>query len=405
MRLSRDWGRLDMSSEGWVKTTLGEVYDFSSGLSKNAKEFGFGYPFLSFKTVFNNYFIPQSIKELANTNEREQGKYSIKKGDVFLTRTSETLDELGMSCVALKDYPTATFNGFTKRLRPKVMNVIDEKYAGYYFRSQKFRDTLTSMATISTRASLNNDILKRLQIILPSLKEQSEIGNVLYCLDNKIELNTRINKNLEEMAQAIFKSWFIDFEPFQDGEFEDSELGRIPKGWRVGCVGDISDVFSGKRPIVKQDIQSEEMPVPVIGASCIMAYTNDILFDERIIITGRVGTHGVIQRFSTPCWASDNTLIIKSKKYEFVYQILKGVDYKSMNRGSTQPLITKTDLKNIKIIIPIDTAMEEFENMVGSIMKIWGENITQNCNLKNIRDTLLPKLMSGEIEVPIEEVH
>ena len=139
-----------MSIRVWRESTLGEIFDFSSGLSKNAKEFGFGFPFLSFKTVFYNYFIPDGIKDLVNTNEKEQEKCSIKKGDVFLTRTSETLDELGMSCVALIDYPKATFNGFTKRLRPKTLKVIDPKFTGYYFRSQKFRDSVTSMTSMTT---------------------------------------------------------------------------------------------------------------------------------------------------------------------------------------------------------------------------------------------------------------
>ena len=93
---------------------LGDLYNFSSGLSKNSKEFGFGKPFLSFKTVFNNYILPEELPDLVNSNIAEQERCSILKGDIFLTRTSETLDELGMSCVALRDYPEATFNGFTK---------------------------------------------------------------------------------------------------------------------------------------------------------------------------------------------------------------------------------------------------------------------------------------------------
>ena len=239
---------------------------------------------------------------------------------------------------------------------------------------------------------------------LPPLPEQKAIAATISCLDDKIELNNRMNKNLEEMAQAIFKSWFVDFEPFQEGEFEESELGMIPKGWRVGTIGEIASISSGKRPPLKQDCSSAEIYIPVVGASSIMAYTSEYLFNERILITGRVGTHGIIQRFSTPCWPSDNTLVIKSEYYEFVYQTLNGVDYKSMNRGSTQPLITQTDLKNINIIIPIESVLNGFEKLTLDIMTIWYENINQNKILSQLRDTLLPKLMSGEIRVPIEEV-
>lgn len=421
-----------MSFEGWVKTELGEVYDFSSGLSKNAKEFGFGYPFLSFKTVFNNYFIPQNIDELANTTEREQEKYSIKKGDVFLTRTSETLDELGMSCVALKDYPTATFNGFTKRLRPKVMNVIDEKYAGYYFRSQKFRDSLTSMATISTRASLNNDILQRLQITLPPLKEQSEIGNVLYCLDSKIELNNQINKKLEEMAQTIFKSWFIDFEPFQDGEFEDSELGRIPKGWRVGRLDEVTSKFTtGLNPRKNFVLgQGDNFYVTIKNMGDNQVWLDDRcdkVTDEALIKINKrsdlqkgdllfsgIGTIGRVYLLeNTPDnWnisesiftMRPNTLISS----EVLYMVLLSNEMQEyahqLASGSVQKGIRMADLKKYKLLIPPKNVIDNITDILRDIIMQIKSNQYQNKSLSSIRDTLLPKLMSGEIRVPIEEV-
>jgi len=149
----------DLLKRGWVETTLGELYDFSSGLSKSRDQFGQGYPFLTFKDVFYNSFLPEKLTELANTTENERVSCSVKQGDVFLTRTSETKEELGKSSVALKDYPQATFNGFTKRLRPKNQCDIDPKFIGYYLRSSLFRSTVTSMSSMTIRASLNNDIL------------------------------------------------------------------------------------------------------------------------------------------------------------------------------------------------------------------------------------------------------
>ena len=109
--------------------TLNKIYQFSSGLSKSADQFGFGSPFLSYKSVFNNIDVPNELETLVNTSATEQDRFSIKKGDVFITRTSESLDELGMSCAATKDYPKATFNGFTKRLRPNVLLEIDPKFS------------------------------------------------------------------------------------------------------------------------------------------------------------------------------------------------------------------------------------------------------------------------------------
>ena len=108
-----------------------------------------------------------------------------------------------------------------------------------------------------------------------------------------------------------------------------------------------------------------------------MGYTKDTLLSEKILVTGKVGTHGIIQRINCPCWASDNTLIIKSKCYEFVYQILKSVDFTNMNRGSTQPLITQTDLKNVKIVVPETSCIKEYESIVLVLMNEWDLNRLQ----------------------------
>lgn len=122
----------------WEYIRLSELYEVHNGLSKGGKFFGNGFPFLSFSTVFNNWFLPAVLPDLVQSTEKEQISYSIERGDVFITRTSETMDELGMSSVALKSYPQATYNGFTKRLRP-IDNRILPEFVGYYLRCPVFR--------------------------------------------------------------------------------------------------------------------------------------------------------------------------------------------------------------------------------------------------------------------------
>ena len=199
----------------WSEVSLADIYDIRSGLSKPADAFGTGFPFLSFKEVFGNYFVPDELEQLVESNEKERANGSIKRGDVFLTRTSETMHELGMSSVALKDYENATFNGFTKRLRPKdnTPHQVHPEFVGYFFRSPRFRTSMLAFSTLSTRASLNNDMINRLTLPLPPIDTQKKIAKVLKCLDDKISVNTKTNQTLEEMAQAIFKSWFVDFDP------------------------------------------------------------------------------------------------------------------------------------------------------------------------------------------------
>ena len=208
-----------MGSE-WKTTKLLDHYEIRSGLSKPAKDFGSGYPFLTFKDVFYNYFTPDNLGDLVQSSDKERESCSVKRGDVFLTRTSETMHELGMSCIALKDYKGATFNGFCKRLRPHQQSELLPEYVGYYLRSSKFRKKMLSFSTMSTRASLNNEMIGRLEISYPSINGQIKIAAILKSLDDKISLNHQINQTLEQMAQTLFKSWFVDFDPVIDNALD-----------------------------------------------------------------------------------------------------------------------------------------------------------------------------------------
>ena len=139
--------------------------------------------------------------------------------------------------------------------------------------------------------------------------------------------------------------------------------------------------------------------IPLVGAASVMGYTPEANHTDKILVTGRVGTHGVVQRFNTPCWTSDNKLVITSDFYEYAYQILQRIDYHSLNRGSTQPLITQGDMNKVAILLPDKDILAEFEALAGRLMSQYEANIQENSKLAEIRDTLLPKLMSGELDV------
>ena len=267
---------------------------------------------------------------------------------------------------------------------------IDSKFLYYLLADDAFFEY--SMATSKGTKMPRGDKLSIMQYNVPDfdLTTQKQISSILTALDDKIELNNRINKNLELQAQAIFKSWFVDFEPFG---------GVMPENWKIGSLSDIADVLSGKRPPMKQNNKTEDVDIPLVGAAAIMGYTNKFNHDDKILVIGRVGTHGIVQRFDYPCWTSDNTLVIKSNCYEYIYQILKLIDYKAINRGSTQPLITQGDLKKTEIIIPSKECLQKYEDVVGSLMYRYSQNRIENEKLALLRDTLLPKLMNGEIDV------
>lgn len=130
-----------------------------------------------------------------------------------------------------------------------------------------------------------------------------------------------------------------------------------------------------------------------------MGFTSEANHSDKILVTGRVGTHGVVQRFNTPCWTSDNTLVIKSYYYEFTNQILQRIDYSSMNRGSTQPLITQGDMKKVSVLVPDEETLAKFETFASTLMNQWEVNKQENVILASLRDTLLLKLMPGEFDV------
>ena len=186
--------------------------------------------------------------------------------------------------------------------------------------------------------------------------------------------------------------------------FQEICVDGASSDWTEGVLGDVADITSGKRPPMRSDNMTDEAKIPLVGAASIMGYTSEANHTDKILVTGRVGTHGVVQRFNYPCWTSDNTLVITSPHYEFVYQILRRVDYKAMNRGSTQPLITQGDLKKVAILIPDSKTLQKFESLVGTLMNQYEANIFENEKLAETRDALLPILMSGELDVSALEI-
>ncbi|MGK4153598.1 restriction endonuclease subunit S [Kurthia gibsonii] len=281
----------------------------------------------------------------------------------------------------------------------------------YYLLSQE--DFFNFMVQTSKGTKMprgDKDAIMQYKVKLFNKEKQREIVNILSSIDEKVQNNKLIISNLEQLSQTLFKQWFIDFEfpneegkPYKSsgGEMVESELGEIPKKWCSKKFNSIMKISSGKRPKIKADNYSLENSIPIIGASKLMGYTREMLFDSPILVIGRVGTHGVVQKIVDRCWPSDNTLVIQSEFYNFVYEFLKVIDYKSLNRGSTQPLITQTDIKNQTIIVPEDlTIMKKFEEILMPLLNKQFLLLKENESLTQIRDTLLPKLLSGEIEIP-----
>ena len=305
----------------WEKVKLGELYEVHNGLSKAGKFFGEGYPFLTFSTVFNNYFIPKQITDLVQSTEKEQESYSIRRGDVFVTRTSETSDELGMSCVALKDYPMATYNGFTKRMRPITNRVLPE-YIGYYMRLPNFRGEFRAFSTMTTRASLRNEDLLGLEVKLPSIEIQKQIADILSAYDDLIENNQKQIKLLEEATQRLYKEWFVDLR--FPGHENTKIVDGVPEGWSRTNINEILTFHRG------YDLTKNEMKAgryPVVGSTTVIGYHNEFKIKGPGIVTGRSGSLGKYQFIWDNFWPHNTSLYIGKYLYKqtFPYDPFKEI--------------------------------------------------------------------------------
>lgn len=382
---------------------IGELYSVSNGLSKGKEFFGSGYPFLTFSEVMNNFFVPDTLCALVQTDDKERNKFSIKRGDIFLNRTSETPDELGISCVALKDYPDATFNGFCKRLRPISDDVVPE-FIGYYLRSNSFRNQMSALTgSMITRASLRNEQLIAIEIKLPSKSIQTKIANILRQYDLIIDNCKKQITLLEEAAQRLYREWFVDM--LFPG-YESAPIGEygLPKGWSAYPILDVYNISYGKTLPT-----SKITPVgkyPVYGSSkCIGYYHKNTVDDFKVLITSRGNAGRIHRTYHKESFITNNSFVVtplSSFSYipiSYIYYSLIGLELTRIINGSAQQQLTNAMLENVVIKLPPKTLIEQF----GVICDQYIDKINllhkYISKAKNCIDILLPCLISGEIKI------
>ena len=384
--------------EEWKEYKLGEFATFKTGkLNSNAAVENGCYPFFtcSPETLrINDYAFDQKAILLAGNNA--EGNFNIK-------------------------YYEGKFNAYQ---RTYVINPIDKRL-DIKFLYYALSICLQSFKRISQGTStkfLTAQILNNFNINVPPLPTQQKIANILSSLDDKIEVNRRINEQLEELAGALFKSWFVDFEPFKDGEFVDSELGMIPKGWKVGTLSDIGEVVGGATPskskseyytdngiswITPKDlsinkdkfISKGEIDITELGyskCSAKMMPRGSVLFSSRAPI-------GYIAIAKNELCTNQGfkSVVPQLAGTAFIYYYLKNnvSNIESMASGSTFKEASGALMKSLNVIVPPSNILQDFEEKVCSIFDKQESLEEEIHHLTTLRDTLLPKLMSGEIDV------
>jgi len=396
---------IGMIPEDWEVKPLSEVIEIMGGgtpKTTNPEYWNGDIPWISVVDFVNeNRWIHKTEKTITKKGLDESSTKLLHSGQLIISARG-TVGEIGQvkkdmafnqSCYGL-DGKNGLLNDFL-----------------YYLLKYKIRD-IQSKTHGSVFNTITRNTFDQIFIQIPEETEQLSISKILSDLDSKIELNQQMNKTLETIGQAIFKHWFVDFEfpneqgkPYMSsgGEMIDSELCKIPAGWEFGKYSELVEVTTGKG--LRREEFTENGEFPVIGANGELGRTNNFLFNEDLILTGRVGTLGTIHIIREKAWISDNVLISKTRSkdlFYYSYYVIKNFDVESLNRGSTQPLITQTDLKNQICLLPHQTILVLFNKILSSIFDKIFANYLQNKNLSQIRDSLLPKLMSGKIRVPIE---
>ena len=285
----------------------------------------------------------------------------------------------------------------------------------YYSLANKFNE-LASLANGGAQQNLNAQIIKDFVISLPGIYTQKFIANILSSLDEKIENNRKINSNLEEQAKALFKSWFIDFEPFKDGKFIDSELGKIPEGWKVVTIGEVTDNIKEKvcdrdsikvlSPVTSGHlVLSEEYFSKQVFSSSIAKYIvvkhNDFAYNPARINIGSIG----MNEFEFDGCVSPVYVVFRCQSgYEYFFDLYRRTSYfieevKKRAIGGVRQTLSYKDLSLIQLIYPPKKVVDAFNFIYISFIHEIHSNDVSNKKLEAIRDTLLPKLMSGEIDV------
>ena len=343
----------------------------------------------------NKEFMPS----VANTVGTNLARYKLIHKNQFACNLMHVGRDKSVVISLLSSEISAIISPAYKVFEVKNNEILLPKFLMMYFRRFEFDRLGWFYTDSSIRGSLDWSKFCDIEIPIPKLETQEKIVKIYEFLNYRIKLKERINKNLEEQLSLLFNDWFVNCTPFKNEELIKSEWGVVPESWKDIEFGELIEITSGNRPDEKSEDKTSEFNIPLFGASKIMGYTKEYSYNEDILIIGRVGTHGVVQRVNYPCFPSDNTFVIKSDYYGFVYQLLKRIDYDSLNTGSTQPLITQKSLKTVNAVLPDEKILSKFEMISKTIFDKIQLNNDEISNLTKLRDTLLPKLMSGEIDV------
>jgi type I restriction enzyme, S subunit len=373
-----------------------------------------GTPIITVEHLLDNRISHVNTPYVSDEDKERLSKYKLVKGDIVFSRVGS---------VDRRAYVREEENGwlFSGRcLRVRVKNrEVSSLYLSYYFGLESFKAYIRRIAVGATMPSINTQILSDIEVKVPAINVQHKIEDILNSIDEKIELNKKINQTLEEMAMTLYKHWFVDFGPFQLGEFTETELGMIPKSWGVAKLKDVAVV---NKHNIKSDYPYKNIryvDISSVFEGKLGGYSNYSLSDapsraKRLVNDGDVIWSTVrpnrksflyIYKPFANTVVSTGFAVLSPVKIPSTFLYLhviteQFVSYLVNNaKGSAYPAVNASTFKDAKIVWPPKNVLENFNDKVFPLINLKNENEIENVNLKQTRDYLLPKLLSGEIDL------
>ncbi|MBO5699419.1 MAG: restriction endonuclease subunit S [Bacteroidaceae bacterium] len=379
--------------EEWKECKLGEVIQFNpkEKLAKGSLA----------RKIAMDQLVPFCRDVSSVIYEEYKGGAKFRNGDTIMARITPCLENGKTSYISSLNDDEVAFGSTEYIVLRNIENISDSKFVYYLSICPEIREVaIKSMVGSSGRQRVQQDVLENYCISLPSLPTQQKIARILSSLDDKIEVNRRINEQLEELAQALFKSWFVDFEPFKEGEFQESELGRIPKGWKVVELENICTIKYGKG-LGKAKLKDQGFPV--FGGNGVIGYYDEYIYElPQILVSCRGAASGKIIESYPYSYVTSNSLILEIADriyYNYLKYLLFRNPLYEYATGSAQPQITIDNIRKVKVLLPSLLAINKVNPTLSYIREYLWKNQQEILHLTALRDTLLPKLMSGEIAV------
>lgn len=373
--------------------------------------------YIRVRDINGNAINPNDVQYITDDASEKIRNYRVKTSDIIIS----VVGTVG----SIAEIPNKLDGAYLTENCDNLLvdeNICLKKYLKHYLISKYGQEQVIANTVGSTQPKLPIYGIENFDIILPNIYIQNKIVKILEAFDNKILINNQTNDNLFELTKQLYKRWFIEFEfpnkdgnPYKasNGKMVESELGLIPENWCIKRLDEISVNFDSKRkPLSSKDREERKGNIPYYGATSIIDYVNEYIFDDIFVLMGEDGS--VINSDNTPvlqyiwkkCWINNHAHVLQGKgiSTEHLMECLRATDVSSIITGAVQLKINQANMNALKYVYATEETNRDFDEKISKIYEKIRANIEQNEILEQLRDTLLPKLMNGEIDLDKIEI-